>query len=177
MKYELLTPGSYFHVYNRGNNRENLFKEDRNYNYFLSLLAKHVHPVCKIYAYCLLKNHFHLIAKTRTGIEEKQTSQKFSNMFNAYAKAMNKSYNRTGSLFENRFSRKKIDSEKYLKQLIIYIHRNPEHHNFTRDFRTYPYSSYHSHLSQKPSKIEREFVLSLFEGKSNFEYTHINKKL
>ncbi|WP_062053578.1 transposase [Aquimarina longa] len=177
MKYEPLTPDAYFHIYNRGNNKEDIFKNHRNYSYFLSLLEKYILDVCEVYAYCLLKNHFHLVVKTHDHVEGKLISQKFSNMFNAYAKAVNKAYDRDGSLFKDRFSRKKIENEDYLKQLIIYTHLNPEHHKMVSDFRKYSFSSYQSFLSSKDSKLNREFILSLFEGKSNFEYAHLHKKV
>ena len=50
--------GQYYHIYNRGNNGENLFFEERNYPYFLKLYAHHILPVADTYAYCLLRNHF-----------------------------------------------------------------------------------------------------------------------
>ena len=53
--------GQYYHIYNRGNNRETLFVEDRNYRHFLRLYAKHITPVADTYAYCLLGNHFHFL--------------------------------------------------------------------------------------------------------------------
>jgi REP element-mobilizing transposase RayT len=177
MKYEPLISDTYFHIYNRGNNREDIFKEDRNYHYFLELMEKYILPVCEVYAYCLLKNHFHLIIKTKEEIESKTISQSFSNMFNTYSKAINKAYGRSGSLFQDRFSRKKIESEDYLRQLIIYTHLNPQHHKLISDFRNYKHSSYQSYLSDNPSKLEREFTFSLFDGRSNFEYVHLNRKL
>ncbi len=61
MKYEPLTEGHYFHIYNCGNNREDIFIEEKNYNFFLSLLKKHILPCSDILAFCLLKNHFHLL--------------------------------------------------------------------------------------------------------------------
>ncbi len=62
--------GKYYHIYNRGNNHENIFREQRNYHLFLALYAKHVLPVADTYAYVLLKNHFHLLARTRTVAEQ-----------------------------------------------------------------------------------------------------------
>ncbi|PKV48710.1 REP element-mobilizing transposase RayT [Aquimarina sp. MAR_2010_214] len=177
MKYEPLVSDTYFHIYNRGNNKEDIFKEERNYKYFLSLLDKYCNDICEVYAYCLLKNHFHLVIKTNTDVEGRLISQKFSNMFNTYVKAINKVYDRNGSLFKDRFLRKKIDNEVYLKQLIIYVHLNPEHHRMALDFREYPFSSYQSFLSSKHSRLSREFILSLFGGISNFEYVHLNKKV
>jgi len=64
-------------------------------------------------------------------------SQYFSNLFNAYTKAINKNYNRSGSLFEKNFKRILIDDDSYLVQLVCYIHRNPQKHGITKDFRTY----------------------------------------
>ena len=60
-----LVPGVYYHIYNRGTNRENVFIEERNYAYFLQLYIKHIEPVAETYAYCLLRNHFHVFARIR----------------------------------------------------------------------------------------------------------------
>ncbi|MBF8283376.1 MAG: hypothetical protein HW378_2291 [Anaerolineales bacterium] len=60
-----LHPGQYYHIYNRGNNRENVFREERNYPYFLKLYAKYIEPIAETYAYCLLRNHFHLLVRIR----------------------------------------------------------------------------------------------------------------
>jgi hypothetical protein len=60
-----LQPGQYYHIFNRGNNGETLFREQRNYPYFLSLYAKYIEPVAEIYAYCLLKNYFHLLVRIK----------------------------------------------------------------------------------------------------------------
>ena len=68
-KPEPLQFGQYYHIYNRGNNRETLFREERNYPYFLSLFIKHVDPVVDTHAYCLMPNHFHLLVKVK-GFEE-----------------------------------------------------------------------------------------------------------
>jgi putative transposase len=61
-----LEPGQYFHIYNRGVNRNNIFVEERNYAFFMQLYAKHVAPVAETYAYCLLRNHFHILVRIRT---------------------------------------------------------------------------------------------------------------
>ena len=63
--------GQYYHIYNRGNNREDVFYEERNYRHFLSLYAKYILPIADTYAYCLLRNHFHLLVRILT--QEEQT--------------------------------------------------------------------------------------------------------
>lgn len=175
MKYEPITSEQYYHVYNRGNNREDIFLEEKNYFYFLDLMKKHVHPIADILAYCLLKNHFHLLIWTKPVESDDMISRKFSNFFNAYAKAINKQYQRSGSLFQDRFSRKIVKDEKQLRNLILYIHTNPTHHGFVEDFSTYKYSSYHSHLSHQKTLLDREFVLDQFDGRENFRYVHQSK--
>ncbi len=173
-KVEKLFPGFFYHIYHRGNNRENIFFEEMNYRYFFDLWVKYIIPIAETYAYCLMRNHFHFLIKIRESIDTSEVlktsevsihtyiSKQFSNMFNAYAKAINKKYNRTGSLFQTRFGRKRITSDPYLLNLIHYIHFNPQKHGFVEDFREYPYSSYHSFLTNKKTNIAREAVIDLF---------------
>ena len=65
-----------YHIYNRGNNHENLFIEERNYFHFLNLWQKHVTPIADTFAFCLMKNHFHLLIRIKDdkAIEQQQTS-------------------------------------------------------------------------------------------------------
>ncbi len=160
-----LQNGTYYHIYNRGNNRENLFVEARNYTYFLKRYAHYITPVADTFAYCLLRNHFHLLVRIHTQIDPAAApGQAFSNLFNAYARAFNRTYNRTGALFQRPFGRIAVTAERYFAQLVIYIHRNPQKHGFVTDFRTWPYSSYHTLLSHKPSRLQRDTVLEWFHG-------------
>ena len=108
-----LQPGAYYHIYNRGTNLENIFREERNYTYFLQLYARYIEPVAETYAYCLLKNHFHVLVSIKApgpGADANHApSQAFSNLFNAYSKAINKAYMRTGSPFEHPFGRVEVN--------------------------------------------------------------------
>jgi len=170
--------GKYYHIFNRGNNRENIFVEERNYRYFLELYAKHVMPIADTYAYCLLRNHFHFLVRIKTVEEQdlsgllRKPSQHFSNLFNAYAKAFNKAYHRTGALFQRPFGRIEVASDTYFVYLVIYIHQNPQKHGFVEDFRTWPYSSYQALLSTKPTRLRRDDVLEWFQGLDHFEDVH-----
>lgn len=185
MKKEIFESGYYYHIYNRGNNKENIFKEKKNYNYFLQLAQKYLLSIADIYAYCLLPNHFHILLKIKEmeflpelyKSGKRKIHQPFSNLFNAYSKAINKEYDRTGSLFQEHLHRVRIDSEEYLKQLILYIHFNPEKHKIAEDFSKYSYSSYKSFLVQKSDWIKKSEVFSYFENKDNFMYCHHKKKL
>jgi len=176
-----------YHIYNRGNNRENLFRSDKNYRHFLRLYAKYIMPIADTFAYCLLPNHFHLLIRTKTPEEQEQIqktdkgpkpfkilnpSQQFSNLFNAYTKTFNNRYRRTGSLFEHPFGRIPVTSDAYFTQLVAYIHQNPQRHRLIDDFRNWPYSSYRALLSSRPTRLQREVVLDWFEGQQQLETYH-----
>ena len=170
-----LVPGHYYHVYNRGNNGENLFREARNYNYFLELYAAHIEPIADTFAYCLLKNHFHLLVRIKAAPTQDAAvgpSQAFSNLFNAYTKAINKSHRRTGSLFQKPFQRIDVTTDRYFLQLIFYIHFNPQKHGLVTDFREWPYSSYHALGNAQPTRLDRAAVLGWFGDAPRFEAFH-----
>ncbi len=195
--------GYYYHIYNRGINRQNIFFEERNYHYFLKLYVKYVVPVADTYAYCLLRNHFHFLVRIKTVEEQEQAAEtnqttetktaevfktsavsasktsavlkpnlQFGHLLNSYAKAVNNAYQRTGSLFQSRFGRIRVDSDHYFVHLIAYIHQNPQKHGFVDNFRTYPYSSYQAIHSQKSSRISTNDVLDWFGGLDGFKQHH-----
>lgn len=182
MKKDFFEPGHIYHIFNRGNNKENIFREEQNYYHFLNLMKKYLLPISDIYAYCLLKNHFHLVIriKDKELLPEKFQQKPylaFSNMFNSYSKAFNKMYNRTGSLFQEHLPRIRVESEEYLLQLIAYIHLNPVKHKFTDDFKSYPFSSYLAYTTSKPTNVETKFVMEIFGDISNFEYWHDENRI
>jgi len=61
----MLNPNTFYHIYNHANGSENLFREDKNYAYFLQLFQKHISPIADTYAYCLMPNHFHFLLKIK----------------------------------------------------------------------------------------------------------------
>jgi REP element-mobilizing transposase RayT len=176
-----LENGKYYHIYNRGINSDILFKENGNYDYFLKLYDLHIEPIAETYAWCLMKNHFHFLIRIKD-IEEIETenkilpSQSFSNLFNAYTKSFNKKYNRQGALFERPFRRKSIENQNYFENVITYIHNNPVHHAICEHPINYPWSSYITCLSNKPTKLRRKEVIEIFDDIENFKYIHQLKK-
>ena len=172
--------GKYYHIYNRGINSGILFKEKTNYEHFLKLYDFHINPIAETYAWCLMKNHFHFLIRIKeeneiTSENKILPSQSFSNLFNAYTKAFNKSYNRHGSLFERPFRRKLINHERYFQNLITYIHNNPVHHQICDHPLEYSWSSYLTCISEKPTKLMRDDVIRIFENIENFTYIHEQK--
>jgi len=173
---------NFYHVYNRGNNSEDIFVEEKNYTLFLKLLKKYLLQVADIYAYCMMKNHFHLLVKIKEPqeiIDEKLCKKPylaFSYMFNSYAKKYNQTYNRKGSLFQEHLKREIINGDDYLIQAITYIHLNPVKHGFS-EFLEYPHSSYNAMISESKTLLKREEVLQFFGGIESFVDYHNLQKL
>jgi putative transposase len=121
-----LETGQYYHIFNKGNNKDKLFTNDENYKYFIKLYAKYLSDFVDKFAYCLLPNHFHFLIKikkikdlqslayfvsfnpeNRENCHEqinKVISNKFRLFFMSYAKAFNKQENRQGSLLKSFFA-------------------------------------------------------------------------
>ena len=196
MKSIPLEYGRFYHIYNRGINGCNLFHDNENYEYFLHLYDKHAAKVVNTFAWVLMKNHFHFLVQIKKeeeiilffqnlegfrnlqGLKNRnRINQQFSNLFNAYTKALNKRYYRTGSLFEHPFKRIPVTSNDQLKYLVYYIHHNPIHHGFCENFLEYPWSSYLTMLSPKKTKLSREEVIRWFENKTYFEEYHSKEQI
>ncbi len=136
--------GEYYHVYNRGNSKQEIFHDRQDYERFVGLLyvcndnqklriksilgekgffeTEKEKPIISIGAYCLMPNHFHLLI---TPSEDGDVSLFMQKVSTAYVMYYNKKYSRTGSLFEGKFKSKHASSDEYLKYLFSYIHLNP----------------------------------------------------
>ena len=179
-----LQAGNIYHLFNRGINGEIIFKETRNYYYFLDKYREYCADILETYAYALLRNHFHLMVKIKEkvvlqrkdgkGEIELNASRQLSHFFNSYAQSFNSAYKRHGKLLEEPFKRKIINSNAYFTSLIYYIHFNPQHHQFVSDFRHWEFTSWHILRDNKQSFIAREKVIEWFGSANRFEEAHIN---
>ena len=192
-----LRPEQYFHIYNRGIDGETLFKQPRNYPYFLQQYTKYIAPVADTYAYALMGNHFHLLVCIKTeaeireqlaagalGVEDKAkaaektieqiVSNQFAKLFNSYAQSINNQEKlgvggkRTGGLLEEPFRRIPIFTQDYLMRMVYYCHFNPQKHGFVNDFRDYPHTSFESFVRTGNTRLMRDEVLSWFGGIAGF---------
>jgi len=99
-------------------------------------------------------------------------SRQFSHFFNGYTQAINKQNNRTGKLFELPFRRIAVDNDAYFSMLVYYIYTNPQKHGLIDDFSEWPHCSYHSHLSDRTTKLNRQEVIEWFGSKEDYENFH-----
>ena len=182
MDIQPLIEGQYFHMHNRGVNSEDLFKEERNYYYFLQQYKFYCSDVLETLAYSLLKNHFHLLVYIKENVEvprkdgqgmfKMNASKQLGHFFNSYAPSINKGHKRTGPLFESPFERRWIDNESCLMTMIYYCHRNAQHHDFVKDFRQWEYSSYGSITRNDNTLVATEKVITRFGSVAAFENAH-----
>ncbi len=154
----------FYHVYSRGNNKEQIYLEASNYQRFTSNLERfRTSLYFKIYAYCLMPNHFHLFLQTG-----KVTLSKIMQiLMTAYAMYINKKYARVGHVFQGRFQSIVVEKETYFLQVQRYIHLNPVIARIVNDPINYPWSSYKAFVTnnfdQLP-KVETAEVLSHFSS-------------
>jgi len=156
---------TYYHLYNRGNNKDLIFFEEDNYTFFLNQFKKYVAPFCEVYSYCLMPNHFHFFIRIN---DEVLFEKGIKNFFISYSKAINKKYDRVGSLFQGRYKVSEITSDSYYTSIIMYIHQNPVLAGIVKNMEDYKYSSYAAYLSKKETILNRKEVLDWFGGLESF---------
>ncbi len=191
-----LKPGFYYHVYNRANGSEKMFKNHGNYTFFIEKYLEYIQPIANTFCYCLMPNHFHFLIQIKEEKEilqfmqgfnpgkdlltqenldreiQKTISNQFSKFFNSYAKAFNKQQNRRGSLFMKNFKRKPITDEKYLRKIVHYIHNNPVESGLCKNPEDWAPSSFKILTSDYKTFLKRKEVIDWFEEKENFIYIH-----
>jgi putative transposase len=115
---------TFHHLYNRGANKQLIFFDKANYVYFLERLKFYKNKYgIELLSYCLMPNHFHLFVRQLT--EELPISEFISSLLNSYTKSINKTYKRSGTLFESKTKSKQIIDDAYFKWIIKYILENP----------------------------------------------------
>ncbi|MEA5451934.1 transposase [Leptolyngbya sp. CCNP1308] len=132
-------PGHYYHLYNRGNDRNLIFFERENYLHFLRLIRLYlIEQALDVVAYCLMPNHYHLLVQCKTSA----VSGAMMRLSVAYTKAMNRRYNRVGVVFQGQFQAIAVDSDEYLYHLTRYIHLNPVKAGLVAHPQNWEFSSY-----------------------------------
>lgn len=183
-----LQPNKVYHIFNHAVGNEHLFRNEKNYYFFLEKYFEYISPIAYTYAYCLMPNHFHFLLKIKpesllkkSGIFEMSKSLKnnlsdisnilskqFKNLFRSYTGSYDKIYERRGTLLEPRFKRLLVDSKEYFINAMNYIHQNPIHHSFVDNIEDWKFSSFTNFYSDNDSKLQLETVYKLFENKTDF---------
>ncbi len=155
--------GALYHVIVIGNNRSNIFEEKSNKEEYLRIIKKYKEKYnFKLYAYCIMDNHAHLLIE----INKVPLSKIMQVIQQVYTQRYNRAYKRTGHVFEQRYKAIICDKDRYLLALIRYIHMNPVKAGIAEGLE-YEWSSHNKYLGKKGYIIDCEFPLSLFSDNRN----------
>lgn len=174
--YKDYVADSYYHVYNRGVNKQQIFPDEADYVVFLSLFKRYLgekpvpnkvggeypwlHKDIELVAFCLMPNHFHALVYQH---QSDSMTQLFKALSTAYGMYFNKKYQRVGPLFQNRFKASLIDRDECLQHISRYIHLNP------KDYRSWNFSSLPYYLKDRQAVwVQPQRILELFDDTSDY---------
>ena len=167
-------PEKYYHLYNRSNNRELVYRSPENYIYFLNKYLHYFDQYADTISYCLMPTHFHFLVYVKPveihnekndfendPVENKMNEAKrdFGTLLSSYAKAINKKHKRHGSLFQRHTKAKEIDDLSYLLSLTAYIHQNPVRAKLVSKQEEWEYSSYLDYIGKRNGTLPKKDVI------------------
>ncbi len=160
--------GQYYHLFNRGANRDSIFRGDEDFIAFLTQFKQYtVAFSIQVIAYCLMPNHFHLLVRqdgdTKAGLAVQYTC-------NSYTQRFNHRYVRQGTLFQGRFRARHVADDVYLRHLCRYIHANPVKDGFALQPELWRYSNYLEWIEQrKGTLVDRAFIKAHFDSAAVYQ--------
>ena len=173
-----------YHVYNRGNNKQKIFFQPKNYIFFLQKVEKYIRPNCNLIAYCLMPTHFHFLIQAnentvKTIVKAKQERNVFSEgirvLLSAYTQAINKQEKRKGSLFTQNTKAKMLNYVKgkgdYAFTCFQYIHQNPYRAGLVEKLEDWEYSSFRDYAGFRNGTLcNRKFANEIINFDKNDFY-------
>ncbi len=134
--------GLIYHVINRGNNRQDVFRKDHDFKAFLTALddLKHRKPF-ELYGYCLLNNHIHLLVRPIGA----SISRILQSLLVSHTQRYHRHYKTSGHVWQGRFKSPIIQNDEHLLAVLRYIEANPLRAGLVRRAEDYPWSSYRAH--------------------------------
>lgn len=182
--YKTFTAGQVYHIFNRGNNKQDIFLDRQDYMTFLQRvklsLGYKVQTAGRvrlkvfgsdkfmILSYCLMPNHFHFLIKqiASTGIQEL-----IHTVCTSYSKYFNRKYDRVGNLFQDSFKAIRVPVDEYLILLSAYIHINPG-----ENFSEYEFSSYRDIIGHRNGQIvNAKGLLDMFNNDISVYQDFVNQ--
>jgi REP-associated tyrosine transposase len=156
-------PGAYYHVYSRGNQRQQIFLSDEDRFFFLTCLGDaHDKYATVIHVYCLMTNHYHLLIET----PQANLSRVMHLINTRYSIYFNTKHERCGHPLQGRFKATLVQAAEYACELSRYIHLNPVRAGIVDLPHTYEWSSFLDYVGrrERPPWLGTRFVLSFFGG-------------
>jgi REP element-mobilizing transposase RayT len=160
--------GNYYHIFNRGCNKEKIFFCSENYEYLIKRMKKnHKEYFVNIIAFCLMPNHFHFLLQQKSNIP---LSDWLRVLFSGYTLAVNKQQNRIGTLFEGKPKKRLINKEEYLQHLIYYIHFNPVKAGLVSSPEKWEFSNYLEYINKRDDyPFDKLLINEYFGSKEKYK--------
>lgn len=148
-----------YHIILKGIDNQDIFYDDQDRRVFLKDLLKTKNDFnLKIYAFCLMDNHVHMVIKS----EKEFLSKSMQSLSIRYVHYFNKKYKRTGTLIQDRFKSKNVENQRYFLEVCRYVHRNPENARIAKT-EEYEWSSYQEYLG-KEKLIDKTVLLHYLDN-------------
>lgn len=185
-----LVSGEYYHIFNRGSEKREIFTKPRDYNRFKQTLYYYQflgpkpsfskfsksdlnsfkphqsQKVVDILSYCLMPNHFHFLVKQ---LKDRGISTFISQLSNSYTKYFNTKYQRIGPLLQGAFKAVRIETDEQLVHVSRYIHLNPVVSDLVKMPEQYDWSSYNEYATQNPTICLQDEVMSFFSSPQKYQ--------
>ncbi|MDP3697870.1 MAG: transposase [Candidatus Taylorbacteria bacterium] len=181
--YKQSGAGGYFHIYNRGNAKNNVFIDNEDFEFFILKINQNLFPDIyrpkrlysipipdgsfSLISYCLMPNHFHFLIRQNGDIP---VSKLILKVCTSYSKCFNKKYSRVGHVFQDQFKQVLVEDNDYLKWLSVYIHQNPKVALLVNRPADYKWSSCADYINGSEGLIscDKEIILSQFGGLNEY---------
>lgn len=177
-----LIAGEFYHIYNRGNNKQSIFFKDENYLFFLKKMREHLLPCSDIVAYCLMPNHFHILIQANEqsiknrkafgGKPMQEFAYRIGMMLSSYSQAINKQNKTSGSLFQQKTKAKLLtentESRKvsYFEDCFFYIHHNPFAAGLVKQLTDWQFSSFLDYCERRNETLCKKEIFFKNSGLS-----------
>ena len=187
--YKNFIENEYFHIYNRGVGKMNIFLDDQDKSVFMSRLHENIYPEkakleiniggkkkkierkllpsnsFELVSFCLMPNHFHLLIKQLTNLP---ISKLVSKICTSYSMYFNKKYGRVGSLFQDAFKAVQIETNQQLLWLSLYIHENPSKAGIVENLEKYKWSSFLEYIGLSKGICKKDIILGQYKNRSEY---------
>jgi REP element-mobilizing transposase RayT len=159
--------GNFYHIYNRGNNKQLIFFQERNYEYFIGKMKKNILTHSDLIAWCLMPNHFHFLIQANSDtvsivkeqpVKINALTEGIRILLSSYSRGIQKQEGVTGNLFQQKTRDKEVGN--YLPTVFHYIHQNPLRAGLVTRLEDYKWSSFSEYCNpaQAPKLCKKEIL-------------------
>lgn len=160
-----LSKSGVYHIIVRGINRQDIFFDEEDYERYIETLERMKEKsVCKIYCYCLMSNHVHMVIKE----EQETVGQYIKRIGSSYVYWYNKKYRRSGHLFQDRYKSEPIEDDRQLLTVTRYVLNNPKKADMVNKLDDYRYSSWQEYIGRSTGITDTKLLIDIAGSLKSF---------